>query len=65
MTGACRSYLLRTSGGRLVQHGWWSVEGTAGQVRGWGGEYGSISGARVALTDEDTAGVLATWPDPS
>ncbi|MFF4845581.1 hypothetical protein [Streptomyces collinus] len=66
MTGAGRYHLLLTSGGRPVLHGWWSVEATArDKFRRWVGEYGSMPGARITLTDEDTADVLATWPDPS
>ncbi|GHE15565.1 hypothetical protein [Streptomyces alanosinicus] len=39
-------------------------EGTArDKFRRWIGEYGSMPGARLTLTDEETGDVLAAWPD--
>ncbi len=29
----------------------------------WVGEYGSMPGARITLTDEQHSNVLMTWPD--
>ncbi|MFC9282834.1 hypothetical protein [Streptomyces collinus] len=66
MSGPGRYHLLLTSGGRPVQHGWWSVEVIArDKFRRWVGEYGGMPGARVTLADEGTAGVLAAWPEQS
>lgn len=33
------------------------------KFRRWIGEYGTMPDARVTLTDDETVGVLATWPD--
>ncbi|MFE7935547.1 hypothetical protein ACFU6S_43845 [Streptomyces sp. NPDC057456] len=60
-----RYHLLLAAGGRKVQHGWWGGEETArDKFRRWVGEYGSMPGARLTLTDEEANEVLATWPDP-
>ncbi|WP_189956492.1 hypothetical protein [Streptomyces alanosinicus] len=62
--GSGRYHLLLSSGGRPRQHGWWGREETArDKFRRWVGEYGSLPDTRVTLIDEDTAGVLAVWPD--
>ncbi|MFF8589912.1 hypothetical protein ACF061_00490 [Streptomyces sp. NPDC015220] len=59
-----RYHLLLSSGGRPVQHGWWGSEATARRkFVGWVGEYGSMPGARITLTDETTGATLTTWPD--
>ncbi|KOV89143.1 MULTISPECIES: hypothetical protein [unclassified Streptomyces] len=64
MTGAGRYHLLLEAGGRPVQHGWWNREEVArDKFRRWVGEYGSMPGARVTLTDDETSDLLATWPD--
>jgi hypothetical protein len=64
MSGVGRYYVLLDSGGRPVQQGWWDREETArDKFRRWVGSYGSMPGARVTLTDEEAAGVLAAWPD--
>ncbi|GAB1333496.1 hypothetical protein ACE1SV_00860 [Streptomyces sp. E-15] len=63
-TGRGRYHLLLSADGRPVQHGWWGREEVArDKFRRWVGEYGGLPGARVTLTDEQTADVLATWPD--
>ncbi|MFF5538063.1 hypothetical protein ACFY71_37375 [Streptomyces cinerochromogenes] len=31
--------------------------------RRWAGEYGSMPGARISLSDEEAGEVLDTWPD--
>ncbi|MFI1076249.1 hypothetical protein [Streptomyces puniciscabiei] len=59
-----RYHLLLTSGGRPGQHGWWNRGETARDIfRRWVGEYGSMADACVTLTDEETVGVVAAWPD--
>ncbi|MES9520734.1 hypothetical protein [Streptomyces capoamus] len=59
-----RFHLLLESGGRPVRHGWWHREDVArDEFRRWVGEYGSMPGARLTLTDEETAQLPATWPD--
>ncbi|MGW7381800.1 hypothetical protein [Streptomyces sp. NPDC054794] len=64
MTSPGRYHLLLDTGGRPVQHGWWGCEDTARRkFRNWVGEYGSVRGSRVIVTDEGTGDVLATWPD--
>ncbi|MFJ4467481.1 hypothetical protein ACIP2X_08295 [Streptomyces sp. NPDC089424] len=63
MTSPHRFHLLLTVGGRRVQHGWWGSEVTARDTfRRWVGKYGSMPGARLTLTGEDTDHVLVTWP---
>ncbi|MGV9565074.1 hypothetical protein [Streptomyces sp. NPDC003480] len=59
-----RYHLLLTTGGRPVQHGWWWSEDVArDKFRHWVGLYdGSMSGARVTLSVEDTGDVLDDWP---
>ncbi|MFF5860766.1 hypothetical protein ACFY8B_35110 [Streptomyces sp. NPDC012751] len=65
MTGPGRYHLLLAAGGRPVLHGWWGREETEREkFRRWIGEYGSMPGARVTLTDETTGETLASWPDP-
>jgi hypothetical protein len=59
-----RYHLLLTSAGQPVQHGWWASEETARQkYTRWIGEYGSMPGARITLTDENTGETLTSWPD--
>jgi hypothetical protein len=50
---------------RVLMSGWWPDEATARRksVR-WIGEYGSIPGAHVTLTDEAAGTVLTQWPEP-
>ncbi|MGW4042931.1 hypothetical protein [Streptomyces sp. NPDC004721] len=60
-----RYHLTLTADGRPVMHGWWGSEPTARRkFTSWVGEYGSLLGARITLTDEDTDAVLTTWPEP-
>ncbi|MGW2445765.1 hypothetical protein [Streptomyces sp. NPDC001675] len=55
--------LLLACDDRLVLRGWWGTEAVARRkFRVWVGEYGSLPGARITLTDEETAAVLASWP---
>ncbi|MBX9399407.1 hypothetical protein K4749_39170 [Streptomyces sp. TRM72054] len=62
MSSPGRYHLLLAAGGRPVQHGWWGSGETArAKFRRWVGEYGSMPGARLTLTDEVTGDVLATW----
>lgn len=64
MTGPGRYHLLLASGGQPVQHGWWNREEVAwDKFRRWIREQGSMPGAHVTLTDEQTDKVLRTWPD--
>ncbi|MEV5880621.1 hypothetical protein AB0L75_41910 [Streptomyces sp. NPDC052101] len=65
MTAPGRYHLLLTTGGRPVQHGWWGREAVArDKFRDLVGQYGgSMPGARVTLTDEDTGDVLGDWPE--
>ncbi|MFG2025389.1 hypothetical protein [Streptomyces sp. NPDC048825] len=59
-----RFRLTLTSGDKSVAHGWWGDEATARRkFRDWIGEHGSIEGARVILTDEETGETLTSWPD--
>ncbi|MFJ4551081.1 hypothetical protein ACIP4X_17950 [Streptomyces sp. NPDC088817] len=59
-----RYHLTLTAGGRPAMHGWWGSEATARhKVASWVGEYGSLPGARITLTDEATGTTLTTWPD--
>ncbi|MFJ6564694.1 hypothetical protein ACIQMV_33540 [Streptomyces sp. NPDC091412] len=58
-----RFYLTVTAAGRLVMHGWWGSETTARRkFSSWVGEYGSMPGARITLTDEQQGSVLTSWP---
>lgn len=58
-----RYHLTVTIDGRPVVHGWWSDRTTADRkYRGWIGDYGSRSGARITLTDTATGEQLAAWP---
>ncbi|MFF4044981.1 hypothetical protein [Streptomyces sp. NPDC001816] len=61
-----RYHLTLTAAGRAMMHGWWGSETTARrQFSAWVGERGSLPGARITLTDEETGTVLTTWPaDP-
>ncbi|MFJ3248408.1 hypothetical protein [Streptomyces sp. NPDC086782] len=44
-------------------HGWWASEATARRkFTRWVGEYGSLPGARITLTDDQTGATLTTWP---
>ncbi|MER5549733.1 hypothetical protein ABT072_46925 [Streptomyces sp. NPDC002589] len=64
MTSPLSYHLLLTSEDRLLQHGWWGSGETAHRMFSrWVGEYGSLPGARVTLTDEKTGEQLAAWPD--
>ncbi|MFI5690148.1 hypothetical protein [Streptomyces sp. NPDC051636] len=64
MSSPERYHLLLAAGGRTVQHGWWGSEETArDKFRRWVGEYGSMPGARLTLTDEEADEVLVIWPD--
>ncbi|GGW15793.1 hypothetical protein GCM10018980_51530 [Streptomyces capoamus] len=64
MTGPGRYHLTLAAGGRTMMHGWWSDEQTARRkFARCIGEYGSMPGARVTLTDEETGTVLTTWPE--
>lgn len=59
-----RFHLVLSSADRPVQHGWWAVEATARRkFSSWVGEWGTVEGARVTLTDEDTGETLTEWPD--
>ncbi|MGV9888412.1 hypothetical protein [Streptomyces sp. NPDC003395] len=59
-----RYHLLLASAGRPVQHGWWNNEATARRKYvSWIGEYGSMPGARVTLTDDETGETLTSWPE--
>ncbi len=53
MAEAHRFHLAVTASGRLVMQGWWESEETARRkFTSWVGEYGSMPGARITLTDE-------------
>ncbi|MGW0920047.1 hypothetical protein ACWD3J_13655 [Streptomyces sp. NPDC002755] len=63
MTGD-RYHLTLTSTGRPVMHGWWAREATArAQFATWVGSWGELSGARIALVDEEAGETLVGWPD--
>lgn len=58
-----RYYLLLTSAGRPVQHGWWDSEPVArNRAKEWIGAWGR-PGARITLTDEVSGETLTSWPD--
>ncbi|MFF8432442.1 hypothetical protein ACF07Y_46490 [Streptomyces sp. NPDC016566] len=58
-----RYHLALTAAGRAMMHGWWGSETTARrQFSTWVGERGTMPGARITLTDEETGTVLMTWP---
>lgn len=58
-----RFRLALTARGRPIVRGWWADEATARRkYRTWIGEYGSIPGARITLTDEGDGSTLTTWP---
>ncbi|WP_432027481.1 hypothetical protein [Streptomyces sp. 1222.5] len=58
-----RYHLTLSSGGRAMMHGWWHDEATARrQYTVWIGERGSMPGARITLTDEETGEQLDEWP---
>ncbi|WP_143611462.1 hypothetical protein [Streptomyces sp. CB01883] len=60
---AGRFHLLLSSHGEPVQHGWWGSESVArGKLARWVGEYGSMPGGRITLTDEMTGTVVQVWP---
>ncbi|MFJ1653504.1 hypothetical protein ACIOC2_19365 [Streptomyces sp. NPDC088337] len=59
-----RYHVTLTADGRPAMRGWWGTEATARRkFTSWVGEYGSLPGARVTLTDEATGATLTTWPD--
>ncbi|MFF7142219.1 hypothetical protein ACFZB5_13355 [Streptomyces nodosus] len=59
-----RFHLTLTAVGRPAMHGWWASEATARhKATSWIGEYGSLPGARITLTDEAMGETLTTWPD--
>ncbi|MFF3639372.1 hypothetical protein [Streptomyces sp. NPDC002250] len=63
MTSTDHYYLLLACDGRLVLRGWWGTEAVARRkFLSWIGEYGTLPGARITLTDERTAAMLASWP---
>ena len=46
-----------------VQHGWWNTQSVArGKLARWVGEYGTMPGGRITLTDKATGTVLQAWP---
>jgi hypothetical protein len=58
-----RYHLVLAAAGRPIQHGWWNEESTARRKYvSWIGEFGSMPGARVTLTDEETGEQLDEWP---
>ncbi|MGW2426040.1 hypothetical protein ACWC0C_43690 [Streptomyces sp. NPDC001709] len=58
-----RYHLTLTAAGTTMMHGWWGSETTARrQFSTWVGERGTIPGARITLTDEETGTQLVTWP---
>ncbi|MEV5012881.1 MULTISPECIES: hypothetical protein [unclassified Streptomyces] len=58
-----RYHLTLTADGTTMMHGWWESEATPRhQFSIWVGERGTLPGARVTLTDEETGTVLMTWP---
>lgn len=58
-----RYHLQLTVDGRPVMHGWWAQHATADRkMAAWIGEYGSLDGARITLTDEEQDQELASWP---
>ncbi|MFF9158273.1 hypothetical protein ACF1AB_39295 [Streptomyces sp. NPDC014846] len=60
---ASRFHLLLSSHGQAVQHGWWGSESVARtKFSRWVGEYGTMPGGRIALTDEETDTVVQVWP---
>ncbi|SEB96505.1 hypothetical protein SAMN05216532_0043 [Streptomyces sp. 2231.1] len=60
---AGRFHLLLTSDGRAVQHGWRNSEHIAKRKFSiWVGERGTMPGARITLTDEQTGHMVMTWP---
>lgn len=64
MTSAGRYYLLLTTGGRPVQHGWWNAEATARRkFDSWVHAVGNMPDPRVTLTDVETGNILTAWPD--
>ncbi|MDI1456487.1 hypothetical protein NHG22_22100 [Streptomyces sp. ATE26] len=64
MTSPDRYYLLLVGDGRPVQRGWWGSEAVARRrFCIWIGELGSLPGARITLSDEETAATVTTWPD--
>ncbi|WP_281155581.1 hypothetical protein [Streptomyces sp. HYC2] len=61
--GSQRFHLTVTAAGRPVVRGWWGSEATARRkFLSWVGEYGSMPGARITLTDEQQGSVLTSWP---
>lgn len=63
MTSTGPYYLLLVCDCGPVQYGWWGREETAREkFRRWVGEYGTMPGVRITLTDETAADLLAAWP---
>ncbi|MFF4764251.1 hypothetical protein [Streptomyces sp. NPDC001292] len=61
--GSQRFHLIVTAAGHPVAQGWWGSETTARRkFSSWVGEYGSMPGARITLTDEQQGSVLMSWP---
>ena len=57
-----RFHLTLTSGGRIVQQGWWGSEATArDKFTEWVGDWGRPD-ARVTLVDDETGEQLDDWP---
>ncbi|MFF4442425.1 hypothetical protein [Streptomyces sp. NPDC001621] len=58
-----RFHLLLSSHGQPVQHGWWNSESVArGKLVRGVGEYGTMPGGRITLTDEETDTLMQVWP---
>ncbi|MFF3324991.1 hypothetical protein [Streptomyces sp. NPDC002889] len=58
-----RYCLALTIDGQPAMHGWWENRETADRkFRSWIGEYGSVTGARITLTDQVGDRELAAWP---
>lgn len=58
-----RFLVALTTRGRPVVRGWWADEATARhKYVAWIGEYGSLPGARVTLTDEVDGSTVTTRP---
>jgi hypothetical protein len=63
VTSPGRFHLLLSVDGRPMMHSWWNDEAVArDRFRDWIGERGSLPGARIELTDEETGEELDSWP---